>query len=58
MAKEKTGFEYCLSMRKIKEYKSFSIEKRLSWLYQANLFRKAYPKKTIALQDRFRAGDI
>ena len=34
------------------------LEKRLTWLYQVNVLRKAYPKELTALQDKFREGEI
>jgi hypothetical protein len=52
------GFGYRVSLKKIREYQRMPIEKRLLWLYQANLFRKYYPKRIIALQDKFREGKI
>ncbi|MDI6758255.1 MAG: hypothetical protein QMD94_01050 [Candidatus Omnitrophota bacterium] len=42
----------------IREYQKTPIEKRLLWLYQLNLLRKAYPKRIIELQDKFRRGEI
>jgi hypothetical protein len=58
MAKKRVGFGYHVSMEKIREYQSVSIEKRLEWLYQGNLLRMAYPKEIIELQDKFRQGKI
>lgn len=52
------GFGYYLSLKKIREYQKIPIEKRLIWLYQGNLLRKAYPKRIIELQNRFREGKI
>lgn len=52
------GFDYYLDRRRLKEYKAMPIEKRLTWLYQANVFRKSYPKEIIELQDKFREGKI
>lgn len=57
MAKNK-GFDYYLSIKAIREYQKIPIEKRLRWLYQLNLLRKAYPKGIIKLQDKFREGKI
>jgi hypothetical protein len=57
MAKNK-GFDYHLSIKAIREYQKMPVEKRLLWLYQMNLLRKAYPKKIIELQDKFREGKI
>lgn len=53
-----TGFSYYLSLSMIREYQKIPLEKRLLWLYQINLLRKAYPKKIIKLQDKFREGKI
>ncbi|MCM8783183.1 MAG: hypothetical protein NC818_00165 [Candidatus Omnitrophica bacterium] len=52
------GFGYHLSHRKIKEYQKMPLEKRLLWLYQGNLLRRAYPKRIIKMQDKFRKGEI
>lgn len=52
------GFGCHVTFKKIHEYKKIPLEKRLLWLYQANLLRKAYPKRIIELQDKFRAGKI
>ncbi len=52
------GFNYHISLEKIHEYQKVPIEKRFLWLYQGNLLRKAYPKKIIELQDKFRSGAI
>lgn len=52
------GFGYSVGIKMIREYQKFSLEKRLLWLYQLNLLRKAYPKEIIALQDKFREGKI
>lgn len=53
-----TGFGYFVSVKKIREYQKMPIEKRLAWLYQANLLRKGYPKNIVELQDKFREGKV
>lgn len=58
MNRKSTGFDYHLSIKKIREYSAISIEKRLTWLYQLNQLRKFYPKQIIELQDKFREGKI
>lgn len=55
---KKTGFDYDISIKKIREYSAMPIGKRLTWLYQLNLLRKSYPKEIINLQDKFREGKI
>ncbi len=57
MTKNK-GFTYNLSLKTIREYQKIPLEKKLLWLYQINLLRKAYPKRIIELQDKFREGKI
>lgn len=52
------GFNYYLAQDIIKEYQKKPPELRLEWLYQANIFRKAYPKRIIELQDKLRQGKI
>lgn len=59
MRKNKTyGFDYYLAKETIREYQKKPIELRLKWLYYANLLRKAYPKRIIEIQDKFREGKI
>ena len=52
------GFDYYVSLKAIREYQDLVIEKRLLWLYQVNLLRKAYPERIIELQNKFRDGKI
>lgn len=52
------GFGYSLSLKTIHGYQKIPLEKRLLWLYQINLLRRAYPKRIIELQDKFRKGEI
>ena len=57
MAKSKsTGFRYYLSDEMLERYQKKTVALRLQWLYMANVLRKGYSKKTIAIQDRFREG--
>lgn len=58
MAKKRVGFGYYVSMKRIREYQSIPIEKRLEWLYQGNLLRMSYPQEIKDLQDKFRRGEI
>ncbi len=51
--KEK-GFYYFISKKTLKEYKKWSIERKLEWLYLGNLLRKSLPSKTIKIQEMFR----
>jgi hypothetical protein len=55
--KKESGFRYSVSMKKIKEYQSIPLEKRLLWLYQGNILRKYYPKKSIKIQEKLRKGE-
>jgi|Deesub1362A_J573_1020465.scaffolds.fasta_scaffold00432_30 hypothetical protein len=57
MKKKRSGFLYSLSMKKIKEYQAIPLEKRLAWLYQGNVLRKYYPKKSIEIQEKLRRGE-
>ncbi len=50
------GFRYTVSLKQIREYSLWPIERRLVWLYQGNLMRKAYPKRIREIQDKFRKG--
>ncbi len=54
MKGEEFGFEYHLEDEVIERYRKKPLELRLMWLYMGNLFRKACPEETIALQDGFR----
>ena len=58
MKNKSCGFDYYISLKKIRQYQNTPIEKKLAWLYQGNLLRKSYPKKIIELQDKFREGKI
>lgn len=58
MQNKNFGFDYYVSLEQIRKYRKISIRKRLLWLFQANLLRKACPKRIIALQDKFRQGKI
>ena len=58
MKTELKGFNYHLSLKKIRQYQKIPLEKRLTWLLQGNLLRKSYPKRVIELQDKFRRGKI
>ncbi len=55
---EKKGFSYDLTREQIFEYLSWSIERRLKWLFIANKMRRYLPKKTIEIQEAFRQGKI
>jgi len=50
------GFNYTVSLKQIRDYSLWSLERRLAWLYQGNLLRKAYPKRIRVIQDKFRKG--
>ena len=57
MAKSKSrGFRYYLSNEILERYQKKPIALRLQWLYMANVLRMGYSKRTIEMQDRFRAG--
>jgi len=56
--KERKGFSYVLSREQIAEYRSWSLERRLKWLYIANKLRKELPPKTIEIQEAFRQGKL
>jgi len=58
MEKEKKGFSYTISREQLEEYSKWPIERRLKWLYSANKMRRGLPKKTIEIQELFRAGKI
>jgi len=58
MRRRDKGFDYYLSIKKIRQYQKIPIEKRLIWLYQASFLRKFYPKRIVELQDKFREGKI
>lgn len=42
----------------LERYQKKPVGLRLQWLYMANVLRMGYSKKTIAIQDRFRAGKM
>lgn len=53
-----TGFTYTVSREQIDEYRTWPLDRRLKWLFQANKMRKLLPKKTIEIQDAFRQAKI
>ncbi|MEW6068947.1 MAG: hypothetical protein AB1610_11745 [Nitrospirota bacterium] len=52
------GFTYTVSQEQLDDYRKWSMERRLKWLYYANKMRKGLPKKTIEIQEMFREGKI
>jgi hypothetical protein len=52
------GFTYTVSKEQVDEYITWSVDRRLKWLFQANKMRKLLPKKTIEIQEAFRQGKI
>jgi hypothetical protein len=52
------GFTYSVSREQIDEYRKWSPDRRLRWLFQANKMRKLLPKKTIEIQEAFRQAKI
>ena len=58
MEQEKKGFSYTVRREQIAEYRKWSIERRLQWLFLANKMRKYLPKRTIEIQEAFRKGEI
>jgi hypothetical protein len=55
---EDNGMDYYIPQEAIDEYRTWSIEQRLKWLYMGNLLRMDYDRNTIEVQDRFRDGKI
>jgi len=58
MGEKRKGFTYYVSREQIDEYRSWSIERRLKWLYLGNKLRKSLPRKIIEIQEAFRQGKI
>ncbi len=58
MESQKKGFVYTVSREQLDEYRRWPIERRLKWLYFANKMRKSLPRRTIEIQELFRAGKI
>ena len=52
--KKRKGFYYSVSKVQIKNYRKWSVERRLEWLYLGNLMRKSLPKKIVEIQESFR----
>ena len=53
-----SGFSYALSREQIEEYRTWTMERRLKWLFCANKIRRFLPRKTIELQEAFRQGKM
>jgi hypothetical protein len=58
MTGQKRGFTYTVSWEQIDEYRTWPMDRRLKWLFQANKMRKLLPQKTIEIQETFRQGKI
>jgi hypothetical protein len=58
MTEQKKGFTYTVSWEQIGEYTTWSVDRRLKWLFQANKMRRFLPKKTIEIQEAFRQAKI
>jgi hypothetical protein len=52
------GFTYTVSKVQVDEYRKWTLDRRLKWLFQANKMRRLLPKKTIEIQEAFRQGKI
>jgi hypothetical protein len=51
--KARKGFTYIVREEQIQEYSSWSVDRRLKWLFAANKMRKLLPQKTIEIQEAF-----
>jgi hypothetical protein len=58
MTEQRKGYTYIVSREQIDEYGTWSLDRRLKWLCQANKMRNLLPKKTIEIQEAFRQGKI
>jgi hypothetical protein len=56
--RQEKGFSYTVSREQIDEYRRWSIDRRLQWIFQGNKMRKSLPKKTTDIQEAFRQGKI
>ena len=52
--KKGRGFYYSINKEQIKDYRKWSVERRLEWLYAGNLMRKLLPKRIVKIQESFR----
>ena len=55
---DKKGFCYVVDPDQIEEYRSWSIKRRLQWLFIGNKLRKSMPRKVIDIQEEFRQGKL
>jgi hypothetical protein len=58
MSEQKKGFTYTVSREQMDEYRTWPLDRRLKWLFQANKMRRLLPKKTIEIQEAFRQAKI
>jgi len=58
MKQKRKGFSYFVSKEQMNEYRRWSIERRLKWLFFGNKMRRHLPQKSIELQEAFRQGKI
>ncbi|RKY31606.1 MAG: hypothetical protein DRP68_04755 [Candidatus Omnitrophota bacterium] len=56
MRKKVEGFNYHLTLKKIREYRKKPPRQKLQWLYYGNILRSNYPEEIIRLQEKFRKG--
>jgi len=52
------GFDYYIEKDVLNDYKKKPLKLRLQWLYQANVFRKSYPREVIEKQERLRKAEF
>jgi hypothetical protein len=58
MTEQKKGYTYTVSREQIDEYRSWPLDRRLKWLFQANKMRRFLLRKTIEIQEAFRQAKI
>jgi hypothetical protein len=58
MERGQKGFSYTVRPEQIEEYRNWSVDRRLLWLFLANKMRKMLPEKTIEIQEAFRNGKL
>jgi hypothetical protein len=55
---EPKGYSYHVTDEQLREYATWSTERRLAWLTEGAKLRRALPKAIRDKQDAFRRGEI
>lgn len=52
------GFDHYVDDEKLREYRSWPVERKLAWLMAGLKLRQLLPERVRDIQDKFRRGEI